>query len=398
MVATAIVVAGVVALTISQKFADQIARDNFFSLTLAGCTIIFLSVRSRREFPQAAGAGAVLLGLQMFILQTPFRVLTAFALLGLGSWLLLAVRRIWSTGNNDDRVLLQDATLPPLLFLLLGYLGSGPLVMTARLHPKTLDWFLYSFDQSLGTQLSFRFGQVVLLSRLLTRVTLGVYYALPIAIMFTYARQLVRNRNLAMMAFLAFAVAGPLGVVFYNLVPAGGPANLFGAKFPFDPLTTEQLRQIPMEALTIAGPRNAFPSLHLAWALLIGWYAEGLSRWTKIVFFVFVLGTVGSTLALGEHYFIDLVTAFPFALMIQAACALNVSFSDSRRFVPLLTGALLMVAWMVLLRWGLPLVWISPIVPWTLVAGTIATTLWLQARLRTVLFQPVEGAPSAVES
>ncbi|HSY90481.1 MAG TPA: phosphatase PAP2 family protein [Candidatus Binatus sp.] len=398
VVATAIVVAGVVALTISQKFADQIARDNFFSLTLAGCTIIFLSVRSRREFPQAAGAGAVLLGLQMFILQTPFRVLTAFALLGLGSWLLLAVRRIWSTGNNDDRVLLQDATLPPLLFLLLGYLGSGPLVMTARLHPKTLDWFLYSFDQSLGTQLSFRFGQVVLLSRLLTRVTLGVYYALPIAIMFTYARQLVRNRNLAMMAFLAFAVAGPLGVVFYNLVPAGGPANLFGAKFPFDPLTTEQLRQIPMEALTIAGPRNAFPSLHLAWALLIGWYAEGLSRWTKIVFFVFVLGTVGSTLALGEHYFIDLVTAFPFALMIQAACALNVSFSDSRRFVPLLTGALLMVAWMVLLRWGLPLVWISPIVPWTLVAGTIATTLWLQARLRTVLFQPVEGAPSAVES
>jgi hypothetical protein len=397
VVATAIVVAGVVALTISQEFADQIARDNFFSLTLAGCTIIFLSVRSRREFPQAAGAGAVLLGLQMSILKTPFRALTGFALLGLGSWLLLAVRRIWSSGNNDDRVLLQDATLPPLLFLLLGYFGSGPLVMTARLHPKTLDWFLYSFDQSLGTQLSFRFGQVVLSSRLLTRATLAVYYALPIAIMFIYARQLVRNRNLAMMAFLAFAVAGPLGVVFYNLVPAGGPANLFGSRFPFDPLTTEQLRQIPMEALTIAGPRNAFPSLHLAWALLIDWYAEGLSRWTKIVFFVFVLGTVGSTLALGEHYFIDLVTAFPFALMIRAACALNVSFSDSRRFVTLLTGALLMVAWMVLLRWGLPLVWINPIVPWTLVAGTIATTLWLQARLRRLLFQPVESAPSAAE-
>jgi len=396
-VVTAIVVGVVVALTISQKFADQVARDNFFSLTLAGCTIIFLSVRSRREFPQAAGAGAVLLGLQMSILKTPFRALTGFALLGLGSWLLLAVRRIWSGGNNDDRVLLQDATLPPLLFLLLGYFGSGPLVMTARLHPKTLDWFLYSFDQSLGTQLSFRFGQVVLSSRPLTRATLAVYYALPIAIMFTYARQLVRNRNLAMMAFLAFAVAGPLGVVFYNLVPAGGPANLFGSRFPFDPLTTEQLRQIPMEALTIAGPRNAFPSLHLAWALLIDWYAEGLSRWTKIVFFVFVLGTVGSTLALGEHYFIDLVTAFPFALMIRAACALNVSFSDSRRFVALLTGGLLMVAWMVLLRWGLPLVWISPIVPWTLVAGTIAATLWLQARLRTVLLQPVEGAPSAVE-
>jgi hypothetical protein len=396
-VVTAIVVAVIVGLTISHQFADQIARDIFFSLTLAGCSIVFLSVRSRREFPQAVGAGAVLLALQTVVLRTPFRALTAGAFLGLGSLLLLAVRRIWSCGKKDDRELLQDATLPPLLFLLLGYFGSGPLVMTARLHPKTLDWFLYSFDQCLGTQLSFGFGQFVLPSRLLTRATLGVYYVLPIAIMFTYARQLVRDRNLAMMAFLAFVVAGPLGVVFYNLVPAGGPANLFGAKFPFDPLTTEQLRQIPMQALTIAGPRNAFPSLHLAWALLIYWYAEGLSRWTKVVFFLFVLGTVCATLALGEHYFIDLVTAFPFALMIQAACALNLPFSDARRLVPLTFGALMMVAWMVLLRWGLPLVWISPIVPWLLVAGTIGATLRLQARLGPMLFRSSECAPSAVE-
>jgi hypothetical protein len=394
-VVTAIVVAVIVGLTISHQFADQIARDIFFSLTLAGCSIVFLSVRSWRELPQALGAGAVLLALQTVVLRTPFRALTAWAFLGLGSWSLLAVRRIWSRGKEDDRELLQDATLPPLLFLLLGYFGSGPLVMTARLHPKTLDWFLYSFDQSLGTQLSFRFGQVVLPSHLLTRAILGVYYVLPIAIMFTYARQLVRDRNLAMMAFLAFVIAGPLGVVFYNLVPAGGPANLFGAKFPFDPLTTEQLRRIPMAALTIAGPRNAFPSLHLAWALLIYWYAEGLSRWTKVVFFLFILGTVCATLALGEHYFIDLVTAFPFALMIQAACALNLPFSDVRRLVPLTFGALMMVAWMVLLRWGLPLVWINPIVPWTLIAGTLASTHWLQARLRPLLFQAVESAHGA---
>ena len=223
----------------------------------------------------------------------------------------------------------------PLLFLLLGYFGSGPLVMTARLHPKTLDWFLYSFRSESGHAAEFRLGQIVLPSRLLTRATLGAYYVLPLAIMFTYARQLVRDRNLAMMAFLAFVIAGPLGVVFYNLVPAGGPANLFGSKFPFDPLTTEQLRQV-----TDCGPdccRAAqcisFVASGLGFAYC--WYAEGLSQWTKIAFFVFMLGTVCATLALGEHYFIDLVTAFPFALMIQAACALNVPFSDSRRFVSL---------------------------------------------------------------
>ncbi len=228
--ALAIVVAVVLALTVSRGFADQIARDIFFSLTLAGCTIVFLSVRPWREFPQAVGAGAVLAGLQMVVLKTPFRVLSVFAYLGLGSLLLLAIRRIWS--RSEDRQLLQDATLPPLLFLILGYFGSGPLAMTARLHPTTLDTFLYSFEQSLGVQLSFKLGQVMLSSRLLTRVVLGAYYVLPLVIMFTYARQLVRNRNLAMIAFLAFVIAGPLGVVFYNPIPAGGPGNLFGSKLP----------------------------------------------------------------------------------------------------------------------------------------------------------------------
>lgn len=374
------------ALALNRGFANRVGHDSFFSLTLAGCTLVFLSVRSWREFPQAVGAGLVLGAVQMLVLKTPLKVLPAFAFLGFGSLVLLAGRRIWS--SNKDRQLLHDATLPPLLFLLLGYLSSGPLAMTGQLHPKTLDWFLYSFDQSLGVQLSFRLGQIVLPSHLLTRIVVAAYYALPLAIMFAYARQLVHNRTLAMTAFLAFIVAGPLGVVFYNLIPAGGPLNLFGSRFPFDPLTTEQVRQLPLQAFVIGGPRNAFPSLHLAWALLIWWYSEGLSRWTKIVFLVFLVGTVISTLALGEHYFVDLVTAFPFALMIHGACALNVPISNRRRFVPLASGALLMLGWMLLLRWGLPVVWISPVIPWALVAGTIALMLLLQARLRPELLKP----------
>jgi hypothetical protein len=235
-------------------------------------------------------------------------------------------------------------------------------------------------------------------SRLLTRVVLGAYYVLPLVIMFTYARQLVRNRNLAMIAFLAFVIAGPLGVVFYNQVPAGGPGNLFGSKFPFDPMTTEQVRQLPLQALRIGGARNAFPSLHLAWALLAWWYTEGFSRGTKIVFLVFLAGTVISTMATGEHYFVDLVAAFPFALMIYAACALNVPISNPRRLVPLAAAVLMLLAWMVLLRWGLPLVWISPIIPWLLIAGTISATVLLQAGLRRLLFNPVDRARVVVES
>jgi hypothetical protein len=197
-----------------------------------------------------------------------------------------------------------------------------------------------------------------------------------------------------MAAFLAFVIAGPFGVVFYNLVPAGGPLNLFGSRFPFDPMTTEQVRRLPLHALAIGGPRNAFPSLHLAWALLVWWYSEGLSRWTRFVFLAFLGGTVISTLALGEHYLVDLVTAFPFALMIRAVCAPNIPLANRCRWNALATGALLMLGWMILLRWGLVFVWLNPVIPWLLVAGTISLTLVLQARLRPELLgTPLTAVP-----
>jgi hypothetical protein len=98
---------------------------------------------------------------------------------------------------------------------------------------------------------------------------------------------------------------------------------------------------------------------------------------------------VFATLGLGEHYFVDLVAAFPFALMIQAACAMNVSILNARRMVPFLVGFGLMLAWVVLLRWGLTLAWINPVIPWLLVTGTVSSTLVLQARLRVALFVPV---------
>jgi hypothetical protein len=382
----------VCALTLNRSFYGQISRDIFFALTLAGCTIIFLSVRPLREFAQALGIALALVGLQLAVLKVPFKILPASALLGVSSLFLLAVRRIASRGQdsgrtNSDRQLLYDSLVPPLLFLLLGYFGSGPLALTFRLHPKTLDLFLYSFDQSLGVQLSFKVGQVVLSSHLLTRVMLGVYYMLPLAIMFTYARLLVRDRTLAMTAFLAFLIAGPVGVVFYNLIPGCGPGCLMGGKYPFEPFSTQQLRQMPLRPLLEGGARNAFPSLHLGWALLALWYTECLSLRARLAMAIFFIGTVFATLGLGEHYFIDLVAAFPFALMIQAACALKIRIADSRRVVPLVAGIALMVGWVILLRWGMPLVWISPVLPWLLVAGTIAVTLFMQARLRVPLFE-----------
>jgi|SRR5579859_4423445 len=79
---------------------------------------------------------------------------------------------------------------------------------------------------------------------------------------------------------------------------------------------------------------------------------------------------------------VALVVAFPFALMIQAACTLNLSALSVRSIAPLMTGLALILGWVALLRWGLPLVWLNRGIPWLLVIGTIGLTLALQGRLK----------------
>jgi PAP2 superfamily len=368
-----------IALAVNRGFYNRTAADLFFSLTLASTAIVFLHVRPLWEVLQLVAAVCLLVLLQALALKAPLRTMPVLALLGVGSLGLLGLRRIWSA--DEGRELLFYAFLPPLLFVLLGYASSALLEITGRLHPTTLDLFLYNFDASLGVQPSFALGQLVLGSRWLTRVALFFYFVLPIPVMVIYAKQLVRSGNSAMAVFLGLFVVGPVGVIFYNLLPACGPIYLFGSKFPFEPLSNQQVKEMLIHPVLVSGVRNAFPSLHVGWAFLAFWYTEGLSNWTKFLVLLFLAGTVLATLGLGEHYFIDLVAALPFALMVQAGCALQIPWRDRHRWVPFLGGLFLILCWIVLLRHGLTIMWFSPLIPWTLIACTIISSLTLQASL-----------------
>jgi hypothetical protein len=378
-------------IVVSRGFSDRVDKDVFFALTLAGYLAVFLSVRPAWELSGAAGLALALGGLQWIALKRAPRLLPFLALLGLSALVILAIRTI--RGKDANPRLLRDALTSPLLLFLLGYLASGPLELTGRLHPKTLDLFLYRFDQSFGLQLSFKAGQAVLSSHVLTKAAIVMYCLLPVMIMLMYGRQLVRDRNVAMTAFLAFVIIGPVGVLFYNLVPACGPEYLLGPNFPFHPYAARDLRQMAIEPLAVTGTRNAFPSLHFAWALLIWWYSRGLSSWMRGVCFSFLVGTALVTLGLGEHYFVDLVAAFPFALAIYAACALRLGDFDTRRIFAMLAGFALTVGWAGLAIWGTDLVSGSPIIPWLLAAITAAGTVWVQRQV-----EPSSAGVEAVKS
>jgi hypothetical protein len=94
--------------------------------------------------------------------------------------------------------------------------------------------------------------------------------------------------------------------------------------------------------------------------------------------------TVLATLGTGEHWFVDLIVAFPYALMIQAICAYHVPWKDPRRKTALFLGLGGTLGWIVMLRYGTELFWTSPIVPWALSAATMALVSLRQAKLDTV--------------
>jgi len=171
-----------------------------------------------------------------------------------------------------------------------------------------------------------------------------------------------------------------LGVMFYNMLPACGPIHLFGGAFPWHPLVAADARRLRVVPILVKGARNAIPSLHMTWVLLIWWNSRGLPRWVRAIALAFVWFTVLATLGTGEHYFIDLVVAFPFSLMVQALCSYSLPFRGERR-TAFLFGTFTTLMWLALVSYATPLFWISPLIPWAMIVATVSSSVFLWHRL-----------------
>jgi len=244
---------------------------------------------------------------------------------------------------------------------------------------------LYSFDSSLRVQISFLVGQAFRRWPSLWWTCFVFYTALPLPLALVYAAQLRRSKRDALAVMIAFLVTGPVGVMFYNILPACGPVHLFGAAFPWHPLSTADAMRLRAVPILMKGARNAIPSLHMTWVLLIWWNSRGLPRWVRGVALAFVWFTVLATLGTGEHYFVDLVVAFPFSLMVQALCSYSLPFRNGERRRAFLFGTFVTLVWLGLLSYATRLFWISPVIPWAMIVATISSSVFgwhrlLQAR------------------
>jgi hypothetical protein len=380
-------------LALDSEFYGSSMVDAFMAMALAGAVVTLLVIEpSWRNIVWVALGGMVLAGLDYRLMRFQPRFMAAFSFAGLSALTVLGMRTIWAPARDRgldsggersaERTLFLYAFLPSVLFVASEYMASTLLDYTEALHPKTFDLYLYSFDCSLRAQFSFLAGQFF--SRFLWVRFAGLvfYIALPLPLALVYAAHLRLRHKSALAVMLAFLVTGPLGVLFYNMVPATGPVHIFGPGFPWHPLSTMQAMHLVLGPIQVAGARNAIPSLHMAWVLLVWWNSKGLAAWIRAIAAAFVVFTVLATLGTGEHYFVDLVVAFPFALMVQALCLYPVPFRDGRRRAAFLFGTFASLGWMALLSFAANLFWISPIIPWATVVATISVSVWLMHRLQ----------------
>jgi hypothetical protein len=362
----------------SHRFYTEALDSAFFGIALASVVILHLRVCRKYWDVLPLALGTIFFGFTDFrVLHYASRIMAWFSFLGMSSFLILAIRTIWMR----QRKILLWAWAPAALFAASDYFASTMLAWTEAAHPKTLDLYLLAFDGSLRVQVAYAAGRLYALHSWLHVSGLLAYIGLAVPVAVVYAAWLVRTKERAMSAMVAFLITGPVGILFYNIFPACGPIHLVPQAFPFHPLPIADIPRVFLEPVAIPGARNAMPSLHLAWTLLAWWYSRGLSWIERCVAFAFLALTAFATMGTGEHWFVDLVVAFPFALMIQAACMYRIRSKDPRRLGAFLFGLLTTLAWLAALRWETKIFWISPLLPWAFVSATIALSILSHAVL-----------------
>jgi hypothetical protein len=237
--------------------------------------------------------------------------------------------------------------------------GLGGVVK--RLTPTTYDGALYALDVALRVPFSTFLGEWFLRIPALSLVSLVAYAMLPGSIAAglgfeEYNFRSGRDRGVGVNVLLAYAVSGSIAAALYIMCPGTGPYHAFPNTFPSrlpDPASVP-LGLAPFAPLS---PRNAMPSLHVAWAVLLARSTAGSRLAVRAVAWSFALFTILATIGSGEHYVIDLVAAAPFLVALEAATAHR--YVDVKtRMIALITGLVFFAAWIFAVRHA------ASIVPW----------------------------------
>ncbi|MGL5002816.1 MAG: phosphatase PAP2 family protein, partial [Casimicrobium sp.] len=234
------------------------------------------------------------------------------------------------TRRSSGGELLRWYFLLLVLFVSLLAFSSAGLTLSGHLHPMTYDVILYKLDSAFGPPLSSMLNRVMKASPTIEWLT-RTCYGLVLFAMYVVLGLVLRCRRAEELRLWALIVTPfLLPLIFYNWIPVSGPIYAWPMLFPA--LPEPGALSLAQTAIPIA-PRNAMPSMHLASALLMTAVTMRL-RLTlpALLSFVFLVGTAWATLALGEHYLIDLIVAVPFTAALLSFCDLQKTRNTSGTF------------------------------------------------------------------
>ena len=346
-----------------------VIQTRFFLYSLTGLALVFWLFAEKKQkiiiilssilsMALVAGAGAYF---------TDFKSAAKLAVHGLRVYplavcLIIAVvecLRRPESGKAFLRFAGEFAIIPMLAFT---SVFSGHVI--CDLAANTYDYALLRFDESLGLPLYKILGEIVHSSRVLKVLTQAPYSSILIGVMLCQYLQKTRPKAGSVDIINIFVLSLALGLLGYALLPACGPYALLGKEFFMQAMPQANPGLLP--EYTFA-PRNAMPSLHFTWALLLFINAYTYGFLSRMFFLALLVMTFIATLGLGEHYFIDLVVAFAFSLMIQGICA--------RQFKPAIAGFIMTALWYIFLMLGAGIYLSTPALSWVLIGATIGAVL-----------------------
>jgi hypothetical protein len=196
-----------------------------------------------------------------------------------------------------------DKTRPLLVIAMVINFFYGTLLLFVMnrengLVPWKYDYVLFKLDDVLGVSAA----SVAAWLHHGPRLPLAVVYEVMVPMMIAWFLVARRYGSAAplVLAYVTEMVAGPL---LYAVVPGCGPRYAFGKAWLQPPV-------VQAGVIRLSGMPNAFPSLHLATALLFVFFAQG-RLWRTVALSYLVL-TAAATISTGEHYVIDLVPGMAF--------------------------------------------------------------------------------------
>ena len=365
----------------------------FFNYALGGMFVAPLFRFGFSPFLKKASALSVpIFAIMLFLTGFPPPMASlslAFACLGVATVPFLAMEalpeRLSSGHKKHSESLMASVSMPvfvvsSVFFLDLSYL----------LNQASYDAALYRIDGSLGFQPSLAIGRVVhSLPELKSFIQL-VYDALPLFLAALLGLRLrLGESSLHPLPLTVFAAVS-CGFVMYFILPASGPRFLLAANFPTFAIPGQYL-PAGTSPTPIPFFRSAMPSLHMAWALVLLFGSRPFPAAVRNFFLALAVLTATATLGLGEHYSVDLVASFPFALACHAVCLPR---GTPWRLQSMLWGLGLTISWIAFLLASiktntLPGLWLVPPA-----AAIVGFSIFMERRLWAGSARLQESAPS----